>query len=94
MHAEGERVVHLDFRAGDIHFMGRDLEGDEAGPRGGEGYGLVLKCDSEPQLRAFYAQLVEGGTEVFAPVDGGSGAIVAHGIDRFGVTWMLNYDQP
>jgi PhnB protein len=89
---EGERVIHLDFQAGDLHFMGSDLESDQVGL--GSGYGLVLNCDDEDQLRDFYAKLVDGGNELFAPVDSGWGAIVAHCTDQFGVSWMLNYDKP
>jgi len=91
--SDGERVIHLDFQAGGIHFMGSDRQSEEAGPDGG-GPSLVLNCDSEEQLRDFYAKLVVGGQEVFAPADSGWGAIVAHGTDQFGVTWMLNYDKP
>jgi PhnB protein len=83
---DGERVVQLEFKSGDIHFMGSDLEGTQAS--------LVLNCDSEEQLREFYPKLVQGGKEMFAPTDSGWGAIVAHCVDKFGVTWMLNYDQP
>jgi PhnB protein len=91
---EGERVIHLDFQAGDIHFMGSDLQGDQAGLERSNGYSLVLNCDSEEQLRDFYAKLVDGGKEVFAPADSGWGATIAHCTDQCGVTWMLNYDKP
>jgi PhnB protein len=60
----------------------------------GNGYSLVLNCDSEEQLRDFYARLVDGGKEVFAPADSGWGAIIAHCTDQFGVTWLMNYDKP
>jgi PhnB protein len=83
-------VVHLDFQSGDIHFMGSDLGSDQPGQQNS----MVLNCDTEEQLRSFYADLMDNGTEVFAPTDSGWGAIVAHCVDRFGVTWMLNYDQP
>ena len=91
---EGERVIHLEFQAGDIRFMGGDLQSDQAGLERGNGYGLVLNCDSEEQLRDFYAKLVDGGKEVFAPTDSGWGAIIAHCTDQFGVTWLMNYDKP
>ncbi len=91
---EGERVIHLDFQAGGIHFMGSDLQSDQAGLEHADGSCLVLNCDSEEQLRDFYARLVDGGKEVFAPTDSGWGAIVAHCSDQFGVTWMMNYDKP
>jgi PhnB protein len=88
--SDGQRVVHLDFQSDDIHFMGSDLEDDQPGQQSS----LVLNCDTEEQLRTFYAKLVDGGEEVFAPTDSGWGALVAHCSDQFGVTWMLNYDQP
>jgi PhnB protein len=90
MQADGERIVHVDFESGEIHFMGSDLGSDQPGHESS----LVLNCDTEEQLRTFYATLVRGGTEVFAPTDSGWGAIVAHCVDQFGVTWMLNFDQP
>lgn len=86
--SDGERVVHFDFQSGDIHFMGSDLESDESRQK----MSLVLNCDTSDQLRDFFIKLTEGGHEVFAPTDSGWGAIVAHCVDRFGVTWMLNYD--
>lgn len=92
--SEGDRVVQLDFQAGGIHFMGSDHLGDEAELGSANGYSLVLNCDSEEQLQDFYTKLVDGGKEVFAPTDSGWGAIVAHCIDQFGVTWLLNYDKP
>jgi PhnB protein len=91
---EGERVIHLDFQAGGIHFMGSDPQSDQAGVERGHGSSLVLNCDSEEQLRDFYAKLVDGGREVFAPTDSGWGAIIAHCTDQFGVTWLMNYDKP
>ena len=91
--SEGERVIQLEFQAGDIHFMGSDLQSDQAGLERGNGFSLVLNCDSEEQLRDFYAKLVEGGKEVFAPTDSGWGAIIAHCTDQFSVSWMLNYDK-
>lgn len=82
---DGKRVIQLEFKADGIHFMGSDTEGNQAS--------LVLNCDSEKQLRDFYAKLVDGGKAVFEPTDSGWGAIVAHCTDQFGVTWMLNYDK-
>ena len=88
--SDGERVVHVDFQSGDIHFMGSDLGSDQPGRESS----LVLNGDPEEQLRFFFATLVDGGHEVFAPTDGGWGAIVAHCTDQFGITWMLNFDKP
>jgi PhnB protein len=85
----GERVVHFDFRSGHIHFTGSDLGSDQPGQTSS----VVLDCDNEDQLRTLYTKLVDGGTEVFAPTDSGWGSIVAHCVDQFAVTWMLNFDE-
>ena len=45
--------VQLEFRAGDLHFMGSDSQGDQPW--------LVLNCDSEEQLNG----LVRAGTDGF-----------------------------
>src|SRR5690349_25025099 len=58
---DGERVIHLDFQAGGIHFMGSTLQSDQA--ERGNSSNLVLNCDSEEQLRDFYTRLVYGGKE-------------------------------
>ena len=88
--SDGGRVIHLDFQSGDIHFMGSDVAGDQPW----QASSMVLNCDSEEQLQLVYGKLIEGGHSVFAPTDSGWGAIVAHCIDRFAVTWMLNFDTP
>src|SRR5260370_40408134 len=91
---EGERVIHLDFQAGGIHFMGSDLQSDQAGLECGHGSSLVLNCDNEEQLGDFYAKLVDAGGEVFAPANSGWRAIIAHYTDQFRVNSLMNYDKP
>lgn len=86
------RVSHFEFRAGDIYFMGADHDSNHAETSSAKGYSLVLNCDSEKQIRDFYAKLVVNGKDGFAPTDSGWGAIIAQCIDRFGISWLLNYD--
>jgi PhnB protein len=90
----GERIFHLDFKAGDIHFLGSDIISDQAGLERGNGYSLALMCDSAKQLKDFYAKLVDGGKEVWAPADSEWGAIFGQCVDKFAVQWMLNFDKP
>jgi PhnB protein len=87
------KVVQFEFKPGGIHLMGSDHESANIKISGSKGYGLVLNCDTEEQLDSYYAALVEGGIEIFAPTDSGWGAIIAHCMDQFGVSWMLNYDK-
>ena len=87
------RVAHFDFAAGDLHFMGGDHGPDERGVGRARESALAVQCDSEGQLRDLFESLVEGGEEVFSPSDSGWGSTIAHCLDRFGVSWMLNYDH-
>jgi PhnB protein len=91
---DGDRVVQLEFRAGDIHFMGADHDQASAGVGLASATSMVLTCDSEAQLAEWYDKLVAGGATIFAPMDSGWGAVIAHCTDQFGVSWMLNYDKP
>ena len=90
----GERIMHLDFKAGDIHFMGSDLISDQAGLERGNGYNIAVACDSVEQLREYFGKLSADGSVVFEPSDAGWGDMFGQCIDGFGVQWMLNYAQP
>ena len=94
---DGNRVIQLEFTAGDIHFMGSDAhekaDNDNAA-RNLSTYSMVLNCDSEDQLKQYFEKLVKGGKEIFGVTDSGWGAIVAHCEDKFGIAWLLNFDKP
>lgn len=89
----GERIFHLAFTAGDIHFYGSDIMSDQAGKVVGNVYSLALNCDSEEQLRGYFAKLSDGGEVRWEPRDSEWGALFAQCVDKFGITWMLNYDK-
>lgn len=89
----GERIMHADFKAGDIHLLGSDIISDQPGLERGNGYSLTLMCDSEAQLKDYYAKLVDGGKEVWAPRVSEWGDIFGQCVDKFGVQWMLNCSQ-
>src|SRR5260370_40927824 len=84
---EGERVIHLDFQAGGIRFMGSDLQSDQAGLERGNGSSLVVDCDSEQQLRRFYSRPGDGGNGVLEASDRGCAANLGHRHYAFGVAW-------
>lgn len=90
----GERIMHADFKAGDIHLLGSDIISDQPGLERGNGYALTVMCDSAEQLKDWYTKLVDGGKEVWAPRDSEWGALFGQCVDKFGVQWMFNYSQP
>jgi len=90
----GERIFHLAFTAGDIHFYGSDIMSDQAGKVVGNVYSLAVNCDSEAQLREWFGKLAEGGNVTWEPRDSEWGSVFAQVSDKFGITWMLNYQPP
>lgn len=89
----GKRIMHADFKSGGIHLLGSDIISDQAGLERGNGYSLTILCDSEEQLKGYYAKLVDGGKEVWAPRVSEWGDIFGQCTDKFGVQWMLNYGK-
>lgn len=89
----GERIFHLAFTAGDMHFYGSDIISDQAGKVVGNVHFLAINCDSAEQLKEWFGKLAEGGKVVWEPHDSEWGSLFGQVTDRFGVTWMLNYDK-
>ncbi len=89
-----ERIMHLDFRAGDIRLMGSDIVSDQAGKVPGNQMSIAIMCDSEEQLREYYAKLVDGGKEMWPPTNSEWGSVFGQCSDRFDVQWMLEYAKP
>ncbi|HEX3568120.1 MAG TPA: VOC family protein [Candidatus Saccharimonadales bacterium] len=89
----GERIFHLDFEAGDIHFLGSDIISDQAGKVPGNVYSLAITCDSEEQLKDYFGKLSDGGKVVWEPRDSEWGSIFGQCVDKFDVQWMLDYSK-
>jgi len=89
----GERIFHFDFKAGDIHFLGSDIISDQAGRVTGNVYALALMCDSVEQLKDYFAKLSNGGKTVWEPRDSEWGSLFGQCVDKYGITWMLNFDK-
>lgn len=90
----GERIFHLDFKAGDIRFLGSDVISDQAGKVPGNVYAIAINCDSDEQLKEYFAKLSDGGKVVWEPRDAEWGDLFGQCVDKFSITWMLNYHKP
>ena len=89
----GERIFHLAFTAGDIHFYGSDVISDQAGKVVGNVHSVAINCDSEQQLKDWFKKLSDGGKVVWDVRDSEWGSVFGQCVDKFGITWMLNYDK-
>ena len=89
----GERIFHLDFKAGGIHFLGSDIISDQAGKVAGNVYSLAITCDDATQLKDYFSKLSDGGKVVWEPRDSEWGSLFGQCVDKFGIQWMLNFDK-
>lgn len=77
---------------GKLLLMGTDMTGP-TGQTVGNNIQLAIGCSSEKEIRTFTEKLAEGG-EVLAPVaEQFWGALFGSARDKFGLSWMLNYDK-
>lgn len=88
-----ERIFHLDYKAGDIRFLGSDVISDQAGRVAGNVYSLALMCDSAEQIKGYFDKLADGGKVVWPLADSEWGSLFGQVVDKFGIQWMLNYDK-
>ena len=89
-----DRLMHARLGGGSTVLMASDSMPGYGEPlRAGNTTWVHLFCDSDGEVDALYAKLVEGGNEIMAPHDAFWGARFAMLADRFGVQWMLNHDR-
>ena len=87
-----DRVLHAQFRSGDMYFMASDaMPGDDVKP-GNITLSLDLK-DADQQTRIFNA-FADGGQVPMPLEETFWGARFGMVIDRFGIPWMLNHNLP
>jgi PhnB protein len=87
-----DRLMHAHLNAPGLQLMASDcMPGQEAVI--GTNVSLSIDCDSEEQQNAFFTALSEGGTVTMPLQDTFWGARFGMLVDRFGVSWMFNYDK-
>ena len=93
--AEKDRIMHVSLPIGTSVLMGSDTS-SAFGPPSVQGTNFSLSVDAESREHCdeVFAKLSEGG-EVKMPMgDTFWGAYFGTWTDRFGVGWMISYDEP
>lgn len=91
--AEKQRVMHARIKAGELLIMASDSHPHT--PVGtGQNVTLSLGFDSIDTQRTVYEILSEGADITMPLADTFWGAHFAMLTDRYGISWMLNYDYP
>lgn len=85
-------VAHAMLTNGGLVLMGTDMTGP-AGYIKGTNIALSVNCSSEEEINSFYNKLSEGGQIVDTLKEQFWGALFGVVVDKFGITWMFNYDK-
>ena len=86
------KVLHSALRNGSFLIMASEMMGSE-GFVSGNNVSLSIDCKSEEEMKTFFTYFSEGGN-VFCPIrDEFWGAKFAAVTDKFGTSWLLNYDK-
>ncbi|TDW99130.1 VOC family protein [Dinghuibacter silviterrae] len=88
----GQRIVHASLSKGDLLLMGSDMHGPYTLIQGNS-ISLSLNCGSEEEIHVFFQRLSINGEVVCDLMTQTWGALFGVVRDRFGLTWMLNYDR-
>ena len=85
-------IVHSTLINGSLLLMGSDIVSG-AGLVKGNSVSLVLSCKSEKEIRACYKKLSQGGEQTHPLENTFWNALFGGLKDKYGNTWMLNYNR-
>ncbi|MES2848414.1 MAG: VOC family protein [Bacteroidota bacterium] len=87
-------VMHVALQIGNDMLMGSDaMEGMGPSVTAGNNIQLSLHPDSKQEADRLYAALSEGGTQIMPMMDMFWGDYWGTFVDKFGITWMVNYHK-
>jgi PhnB protein len=90
-----DKIMHAELRLGDILLMASDnLQSPGSGVTVGDAVFLMLACESEGEIKAYFEALSKGGKVSQALGKQFWGATYGDLTDKFGLRWMLNWEPP
>ena|SRR5438552_3445248 len=87
-----DQILHGALTKGSLVLMGSDM-GIPGEFTQGNNIALALACSSEDEIERFYARLSTGGKKVHPLRKEFWGATFGILNDKFGIRWMLTYDE-
>ena len=92
----GEKIMHVSLpMGGGAILMGADaVEGFGPPLTVGNNYSLSLNVDSREEAERLFAALEDGGSVVMPMGDTFWGAYFGMCVDRFGINWMISFENP
>ena len=91
---ERDNVMHVSYRIGDVVLMGSDTPSTFGPPTVmGNNFSLSYAPNGKEEVDDMFVKLSEGGTVTMPPADMFWGAYFGSCTDKFGVNWMLNFEN-
>jgi len=85
-----QNIMHAVLQRDELIIMGSDMIGD--GLKEGNSVALMLDCSSEDEIYSLYDKLSAGGQPTHPLKEEFWGAIFGNLNDKFGNSWLLNFD--
>ena len=93
--AEKNNIMHMSLPIGSSTLMGSDSPSAFGPPLvSGNNFSISLSAQSREESDDLFAKLSDGGDVTMPLQDTFWGAYFGSFTDRFGVNWMISYDQP
>jgi PhnB protein len=91
--ADKNRIMHVSLKIGDTVLMGSDTMSEMGDVDFGDNFAISINAKSKAEADDFFAKLSEGGNIIMPLQDTFWGAYFGQLKDKFGINWMLNFDQ-
>ena len=92
---ELDNIMHVSYSIGDGVLMGSDMPSTFGGtPVAGNNFSISVSPDSKQEADRLFAGLSDGGAVTMPMEDMFWGSYFGSCTDKFGINWMVSYDQP
>ncbi len=90
---EKNRVMHVTLPIGNTILMGSDTNSLAGEVKMGENVSISINVDSREEADSIFTGLTDGGVVKMPMTDTFWGAYFGMLIDKFGIHWMINFDE-
>lgn len=87
-----DKIMHAGFATGDLQLLVSDVEDKDC--TSGTQVSLSVDCSNVEEMEKIFTTLSEGANVTMPLQDTFWGARFGMLVDKFGVSWMFNYDYP
>lgn len=94
--ADGDKIMHVSLVSEGFSILASDVPKDYAGANYKQGTNVALSINAQSREKAaeIFNGLSTGGTVTMPLQDTFWGAFFGMWTDKFGINWMVNYDDP